>query len=250
MGKQITRDLSVDCGECPLRLLEVFHAFTASEVGFMKSFKTGEMKIEAGGPVMAQDASSPFLFTVLSGYGVRTILLEDGRRQVVGFVFPGDFLGLQNGVIGVMRHGIEATTEMHLCVFPRDRLWDLFKSSPERAFDLTWLASREERALGESLTTVGRKTARERVAFALCAVLRRSERLELVEDRGAPMPWTQQDLADALGLSHVHVNRTLKRLRAEGLVALGDGYLSAPDFDRLAAIGHFDPTLERPRPLI
>ncbi|MEO1329065.1 MAG: Crp/Fnr family transcriptional regulator [Pseudomonadota bacterium] len=216
----------------------------------MQSFKAGELVVEAGSPVLLQGATSPYIFTVLKGWAQRNISLEDGRRQVVNFVFPGDFIGLQSAILGEMGHSVEAVTEMTLCVFTKDRFWDLFKNSPERAYDLTWIASREERMLGDTLATVGRKTAQERVAYALSSIYRRSKAQNLLIDGAAPMPWKQQDLADALGLSLVHTNKTLRRLREQQLAEWRGDELRVHDLGKLSDVGHYDLSATLTRPLI
>jgi len=178
----------------------------------MQRFKVGELIVDAGAPILMEGSNSPQLFTALHGLGLRYKTLENGRRQVVNFVFPGDFLGLQAGIMGEMAHSIVATSAMTLCVFDRAGIWDLFKNHPERAFDLTWLAAAEEHFLGDALVTVGQRTAKEAVAWSLARIYLRGQSLGLVKGDAMDMPYIQQDLADALGLSLVHTNKTLAAL--------------------------------------
>ncbi|HBS49708.1 MAG TPA: Crp/Fnr family transcriptional regulator, partial [Rhodobacteraceae bacterium] len=166
------------------------------------------------------------------------------------FVFPGDLVGLQAGVMEEMAHSVVAATEMWLCVFDRANIWSLFRNRPERAFDLTWLAAVEERFLGEALVALGQRSARERVAWALSQVMRWLDALGLAQDGTAPFPFRQQDLADALGLSLVHTNKTLARLREAGLAQWRDGKLTVPDLAALAAEVDMADEPVRPRPLI
>jgi CRP/FNR family transcriptional regulator, anaerobic regulatory protein len=140
--------MATSCRQCPLRNLPIFPQLEASELEFVQRFKGGEQTVEPGATILLEGSSSGQLFTVLRGLGLRYKMLPDGRRQVINFVFPGDFIGLQAAVMGEMKHSVEATTAMTLCTFDRADLWSLFRNYPARAFDLTWLAAVEEHLLG------------------------------------------------------------------------------------------------------
>jgi CRP-like cAMP-binding protein len=168
----------------------------------------------------------------------------------VNFILPGDFIGLQAGVMGEMGHSVEATTKMTLCVFNRSAIWNFFKDNPERAFSVTWLAAIEEHFLGDALATVGQRDALQSVAWALAKVYLRGQQLNMVSKRQMPLPFRQQDLADALGLSLVHTNKTLAKLRDRQLAQWSDGVLSIADIDKLAAIAMIEDTTVPQRPLL
>ena len=244
-GKQTTK-----CADCPLRSRRLFKPFTPETLAFMQAFKTGEMVIEPGTPLLSEGSSTPQVYTALSGLGLRYKTLHDGGRQVISFVMPGDFIGLQAGVMGEMKHSVEATTEMTLCVFDRSSIWNLFKSEPERAFDLTWIAAIEEHFLGESLAALGQQSGRERVAWALVRLYKQLSALDLRKKNSVPLPYRQNDLADALGLSLVHTNKILSRLRLGGLAIWTNGVLTVPSLPALAAVSGEDAEAEPVRPLI
>jgi len=210
--------LATECQDCPLRRKPIFEDMSAEDLRFMQRFKVGEMVVDPGTPILMEGSNSPQLYTALRGMGLRYKLLPNGRRHVVSMVFPGDFVGLQAGVMGEMGHSVEATTHMALCVFDRSELWSFFKDRPERAYALTWLAAVEEHFLGESLSTLGQRTAKQSIAWALTRIFIRGTALGLVRDNAMPLPFKQQDLADALGLSLVHTNKTLKALKDQQLV--------------------------------
>ena len=244
--------MSIRCAKCPLRARKAFKSLSDDDLAFMERFKTGELHVEAGTPVVVEGSKSPHFHTVLSGAALRTKLLADGRRQGVNFVFPGDLVGLQSSLLTEMAHGVEAVTDMRLCIFSRERLWELFRSSPARAFDLTWLAATEERSLGEMLLSAGRRDARERVAALLLYLGRRAEESAFSESRlETPFPFRQQDLADAAGLSLVHTNKMLQSLRAARLIRIADGMMTILDEPRLkeAAMSDEEPG-EHGRPLL
>jgi CRP/FNR family transcriptional regulator, anaerobic regulatory protein len=228
--------MSVDCAKCPLRELDCFDEMTASDVAFMQRFKAGEVRVGPGAPVLTEGVRSPQLFTVLAGLGLRYKTLEDGRRQVLNFVMPGDFLGLQAAVDGEMGHSVEATTEMTLCVFERSKIWSVFKHHPSRAYDITWIAATEEHFLGETLASIGQRSAIERIAWGLLMIWDRAGQLGLIGNGMLDFPFRQQDLADTLGLSLVHTNKTLARLRERGLATWVDRRLRLHDTRALARL--------------
>ncbi|MGB3246201.1 MAG: Crp/Fnr family transcriptional regulator [Sulfitobacter sp.] len=216
----------------------------------MKRFKVGELAVESGTPLLSEGSSTPQVFTALSGMGLRYKTLENGERQVISFVMPGDFIGLQAAVMGEMQHSVEASTDMVLCVFDRSSLWDLFKQEPQRAFDLTWVAAIEEHFLGETVAALGQRTGTERVAWAMVRLFIHLSALDLRNDNAVPLPYRQQDLADALGLSLVHTNKILSSFRRKGLAIWKESKLTIPDLAKLADLASLDPEAEPVRPLI
>lgn len=241
--------MTTDCRFCPIRKRDVFVPMTEAEVSYMVEFKRGELQVDAGTTLMNEGSTSPQLYTVLEGLGLRYKTLESGERQVINFVMPGDFIGLQAGVMNEMHHSVEATTAMKLCVFDRKALWSLFRDHPERAFDVTWIAAVEEHFLGETLAVLGHMRGMQRLARAFIRLFHRGNALGLVENGRMLLPYKQQDLADALGLSLVHTNKTLKRMRDEGIASWQDGHLTILSFDGLCAIAGVevdDPPMKRP----
>src|SRR4051794_34517330 len=160
----------VPCEKCPLRALECLREFTAKELEFVSSFKSGELNVQAGTSILLQSTNSAHLYTILSGWAFRYKTLPDGRRQILNYALPSDLLGLQGSINDEMQHSVEALTDMMLCVFPREKLWGLYTDFPTLAFDVTWLAAREEQILDEQLLSVGRRTAMERLASLLLSM--------------------------------------------------------------------------------
>ncbi|MFZ5964796.1 Crp/Fnr family transcriptional regulator [Thalassococcus sp. BH17M4-6] len=242
--------MSIKCINCPIRKAEIFQPMGRETLEFMQRFKVGELEVEPRTPLMSEGANAPQLFTALSGMGLRYKLLPNGRRQVISLVLPGDFIGLQAGVMKEMTHSVEATTSMKLCVFDRSELWTLYRSLPERGFALTWLAASEERFLGEALTSLGQRSAIERVAWAMARIFRRLSETGLARGKSVPLPYRQQDLADGLGLSLVHTNKTLAKLRERQLSSWTDGTLTVPDLEELEDVAMMDHSELPIRPLM
>jgi CRP/FNR family transcriptional regulator, anaerobic regulatory protein len=242
--------MPVPCDKCPLRRCDCFLPMTEEELAFMLRFKAGELSVDAGSTILMEGSNSPQVFTVLSGMGTRYKTLEDGSRQVINFLFPGDFIGLQAGIMGEMKHSVEASTQMVLCVFNRSELWNMFKAHPARAYDLTWIAAVEEHFLGETLAALGQRSAGQRIAWALLRIHHRLRAVGLEKAGAVPLAFRQQDLADALGLSLVHTNKTLMHLRKVGLARWADGYLEISDRVKLADYAGSAPEPLEKRPLM
>jgi CRP-like cAMP-binding protein len=238
------------CEQCPLRRRKTLREFTPEELAFVKTFKTDELRVDAGASFLRQGASSEHLYTVLSGWAFRYKMLDDGRRQILNYALPADMVGLQGALMREMEHSVEALTPLVLCVFPRAKLWDLYNRFPSLAFDVTWLAAREERLIDENLINLGRRTALERTAYLLLNLFARAEEAGLTKNGTIQFPFTQQHLADTLGMSLVHTNKTLKRLFASKAVRWKDRVFEMIDRAALAGIAGDEIQLHLPRPFI
>ena len=238
------------CAKCPLRARAIFREFTAAELGYISTFKTGELTVDKGATVLVEGAHSAHLFTVLQGWGFRYKLLPDGRRQILNYVMPGDLIGLQGSLMEEMRHSVEALSPMLLCVFERDQLQDLYRNYPGLGYDITWLAAREEQMLDENLLSVGRRTALERAAYLIAFLHHRAVTVGIGTRGIFAIPVTQQHMADTLGLSLVHTNKTIRKLINAKLIRWRDGGCQVLAFEKLTEMAGWSPDLEEKRPLL
>lgn len=213
------------CIACRLRQTGAFTPVMPEELSFIENFRSGTSAVPAGGTILYEQKPNGKLLTLYSGWAFRYKTLSDGRRQILNFLLPGDLIGLQQKFSDGPIHGIEAVTDVTLCVFPREGLWGLFRQHPSLGYDITWLSAREEGMVDDNLLTAGRRNATERVAMLLMHLYRRLERIGLAEDGSVEFPINQQHIADILGLSLVHTNKTLRRLRKLGLYELQNGRL-------------------------
>lgn len=238
------------CKQCPLRPLPAFRPFEPEEVEFVSTFKRGELAVDRGSTVVVEGSHSAHLYTVLSGWGFRYKLLPDGRRQILNYLLPGDLIGLQAGVMGEMEHSVEALSPMLMCTFERDRLFSLFEKHPGLGFDVTWLAAHEEQMLDEHLLSVGRRSAAERAAYLVAFLDERAEGVRSAVSGSRLIPITQQHVADTLGLSLVHTNKTLRKLAGAGLIAWKEGGCEVLSKKRLLNLAGWEGLPKRPRPLL
>jgi CRP-like cAMP-binding protein len=242
--------MHVSCFECALRACGLFKPITPAELSSINDIKRDHLLLPAGSEIVHAGDDSPELYTLYSGWAFRFKTLPDGRRQILNFLLPGDLLGLQAAMFDVAQHGIEALTDVQLCLLPRRKVWALFERMPGLAFDLAWLGSREEGYVDENLTGVGRRSAAERAAALIIMLYKRARALGLVTEGAFAFPLTQQHIADALGLSLVHTNKTLARLRRLGMFTRSNGFMTLTNPHVLERIAqHFDEEVAL-RPLI
>jgi len=237
------------CRACPLVKFSHFRKFTPDEVAFVAQFKRGELSAERGATILLEGAHSAHLYTVLAGWGFRYKILDDGRRQILNYLLPGDLVGLQGSLLGEMQHSVEALTSMTLCVFERENLPELFRNHASLAYDVTWIAAQEERILDEHLLSVGRRSALERASYLLAFLHHRAKSVAELNGHDA-IPITQQHIADTLGLSIVHTNKTLRKLAERKMIAWRDRGCAVLDVDGLADVAGWDAELPSLRPFI
>ncbi len=226
------------CVECPLRRLPLFIEQSADETALVQSLKRRELRLPADTALIHEGQTDAPLYTLLSGWAFRYKTLSDGRRQILNFLLAGDFIGVQQKMGDAATHGVVTLTDSVLCVFQRDALWQLHRQSPSMGFNITWLTAHEESLVDDTLLSVGRRSAEERIATLLIVLYKRVAALlpDGGSARGVPFPLTQQHIADGLGLSLVHTNKTLRKLARRGLHRIEDGRLQLLDVKALAKL--------------
>ncbi|HRO10414.1 Crp/Fnr family transcriptional regulator [Amaricoccus sp.] len=240
----------IPCEICPLRARPVFRALTREELAFMHGFKRGELVVDAGATILMEDSASPHLYTILEGWAFRHKQIEDGRRQVLNFALPGDLVGLQLAIMNEMQHTVTALTRARLCVFQRDKVWSVFRDHASLGFAMTWSAAREEQLLDGHLLSVGQRNAIERVAYLILHLYDRAEAVGYAGNDALRAPFTQAHFADALGITTVHLSRTLRRLREQEVVRWSEDAIVILARRELERIGSYERVEGPCRPLI
>lgn len=149
-----------------------------------------------------------------------------------------------------MHHSVEALTPVVLCKFDKKRLWSLFEHHSGLAFDITWLAANEKSILGDFLLSVGQRSAIERIAFLFLVLHQRARVAGLVAGRRVRFPFTQEHLADTIGFSLVHTNKSLGRLRRSGVFTWVGDEFTLNDEAALAELAGGPSSAETKRPFI
>ena len=177
---------------------------------------------------------------ILTGWACRYKQLEDGRRQVVSFFLPGDMCDLNVFILKEMDHSIGTITAVTMADLSREFFDEISAGYPRIATALWWETLVNAAIQREWTMNLGQRTASERMAHLLCEIFFRLRLAGFTEGLSCEFPLTQADLADATGLSKVHVNRTLQELRAAGLVVLKGKTLTVPNLERLMNAGLFN----------
>jgi CRP-like cAMP-binding protein len=183
---------------------------------------------------------------LLSGWLCRYKTLEDGRRQIVNFIVPGETCDAYAYLLSRMDHSIAAITPVTYAEIKRARLEKMVADDRSLA-EAIWCETLLNNAIQrEWAINLGRRMALERVAHLFCEMFERLRPVGLTDGNSCGLPVTQMDLADATGLSVVHLNRTLQELRATGLIVLRDRMLTINDLDALKGLAMFSPNYLQP----
>jgi CRP-like cAMP-binding protein len=242
--------MRVSCFECALRRSGAFKPISDMELAFINEMKRDHLVYPPGAEIIAAGADQAELYTLYAGWAIRCKTLPDGRRQILNIILPGDLIGLQGAMFEAAAYSVEALTEVHLCLLPRRKVWSLFENMPELAFDVSWLGSREESIVDENLTSAGQRTAAERIAALIIQLYKRLNMLGLVANGAMPFPLTQQHIADTLGLSLVHTNKSLAKLRKLGMFSQSNGTLLLSNPKALESLSQYFDEEAAQRPLI
>ncbi len=190
--------------------------------------------------LLDESGGTDCLFIVTEGWACRVTTTRDGLRQFPALLVPGDVANLDSLMFDRLDYAVQTLSRATILPLPLDRVRRLAAQHPGIAQTFAWLAMLENATLGEWAASLGQRSASERLAHLLCEL---SVRLGLEDGRepAFAFPLTHTQLGDALGLTSVHVNRTMHRLSADGLVTVSDRTITLPDFSRLREIAGFDP---------
>ena len=176
---------------------------------------------------------------ILDGFAYRHKVTVDGTRQIVSVHIAGDFVDLDGALLNIADHNVQALTRCEVAFIPRDAIRALIASRPKVGMAM-WVDTLIDGSIfREWVVNVGRRDARARIAHLLCEVARRLEAAGLVEEYRYELPMTQEQLADACGLTPVHVNRVLKAMEREGVIERNRRFINIPDWERLRRAGGF-----------
>lgn len=242
--------MRVSCFDCALRKCGAFKPVNDIELAFINEMKREHLVCPPGSEIVAAGQEQVELYTLYAGWAIRTKTLADGRRQILNIHLPGDLIGLQGAMFDAPSYSVEALTEVQLCLFPRRKVWSLFENMPELAFDMTWLAAHEERYVDEGLLSVGQRSATERIAALIIMLYKRLNKLGLVVNGAMRFPLKQQDIADTLGLSLVHTNKSLAKLRRVGMFSQTNSTILLTNPKALESLAQYFDEETPMRPLI
>ena len=224
-----------------IRKLSAAETLTYHDHGVLAELCSHPKSIGAGRDIIRAGDPPSDVHLVLDGFAYRYKILPEGNRQILAVLLPGDFCDLHVAILGEMDHAIATLTPCTMVDIPAATIRDLTENHPRITRALWWATLVDEGILREWLAGMGQREAPERMAHLFCELLLRLQLVGAADDDSYDLPLTQTDLGDVLGMTSVHVNRTLRHLRELDLVELKRRRLTIRDVVRLKAYCSFDP---------
>jgi CRP-like cAMP-binding protein len=225
-----------------LRKLERFSPISEDEQQALLAAISAERVFAPGEDVIHEHRPTEGVFIIVEGFACRYKLLPNGRRQIIGFLLPGDMCDLRVCLLRRMDHSIAALGPVSTLLIPPDAALELLENSTQLTRALWWSTVVEDSITREWIVNVGYRSAFERVAHLFCEIFWRLESVGLARDNQCHLPLTQIELGDTLALSSVHINRTLMGMRRANLVNLQRGHLELLNRPALERAAGFDPS--------
>jgi CRP-like cAMP-binding protein len=222
-----------------LRKLEKRAPLTASDREAVAALNFSHKTYEPSSYLAREGTIAEAATVILEGFAYRQKLTQDGSRQIVSVHVPGDFVDLENSLLKVADHNVQALTRCEVAAIPVRDVIALIDTHP-RVGRALWVDTLIDASIyREWITNVGRRRAKQRLGHLLCEFASRMRTAGLGSEEGYRLPMTQEQLGDATGLTPVHVNRSLKALEAENLIVRRRHYVGIPDWDRLRQASDF-----------
>lgn len=226
-------------GSCLAERLGHYVTLSAQEEKALAQLEEQERTYRRGSTIRREHDAARELFIVQKGWLHSCVLLGNGSRQIMRFHFPGDIVGLSSLAFGRSSDSITAVTDVTLCPFDKDKLALLFQQHPRLAALIFTLSVAERVSLADRLASIGRTSARARVASLLCEIFARLRVMAGARMTEFHNPLTQEEIGDATGLTAVHVNRMMRGLVDDGLIGRSGNVISVADEARLAEEANF-----------
>ena len=231
--------------------LAAFVALSDGDLAVLARLHKRRRSFLAGRDLVHEGQTEQSAYVLAAGWVCSYKLQPHGKRQIIDFQIPGDFLGLRSILLRTSDHSFEPIVDIQAIEVPKGDLLDAFSETPRLATAILWAASRDEAMVVEHLVRLGSRDADKRLAHFLLELFSRLTLVGMADSAGYACPLSQYHLADALGLTSVHVNRTLRKLREAGLVTMREGRVEIMDLDGLAKLAEFDPAyLDQTGPLL
>lgn len=222
--------------------LSYYAELSESDFAPMRALSSHKQLAERGRDIVVAGEAFKRAFVVQRGWAIRYQMLDDGRRQVLNVLMPGDMFDLQVFVAKEADHSVMAVTDVELLTVAPMEMLAALQGHGTLALSFWWAAAQEEAMLRQQIVRNGRRTARERVAHFLLELHRRAQVVSEGNVNGFHLPLTQTLIGDAVGLSHIHVNRVLRKFTVEKLIRRERTWLELVDCEGLAEICDFDPS--------
>ncbi len=223
------------CEDCAIRSSALFGELETSQLDKARKLRSSQVTYQTGEYLYHEGDTADKAYTVYSGWVTLFKNLENGDRQILRFALPGDFLCYKVGHHSTLDHSAVAASDVTLCAFPIDRFRQTIAELPDLAFAISSVTDTTTQRCHSALTSIASHPAETKVAFLLLSLYIRE--LSLIgEAECVPFPITQEDVADTLGLTSIHVNRVFQSLRSKGLIECKNRCLWVSDKEALAKV--------------
>ena len=230
----------------PLHVIEKLGRFvdlTDEERDALRRLSRHAQRYPRGADLISEGDKPDSVFLLLEGWAFRYKQLESGDRQIMAYLIPGDMCDVRIFLYDEMDHSIGLLSDAQVAKIPAIEMLDLMDRFPRIERALMWATLVDESTLREWLLNIGQRDALQRLGHLFCELCVRLGIVNLVDGNETfALPLTQSELADTTGMTTVHVNRSLQRLRQEGLISTRDGKLTILDFAQLAKLSGFNAT--------
>jgi len=221
--------------------LEAFSGLTQVDREWLTTISSRTAFVAANTTLIGEGDVPDGVFLILEGFAYRYKTTPEGRRQIFGYLVPGDFCDLHVALLEEMDHSIGTLSACRVVKIPTRTVVDLTDNHPALARAFWWCSLVDEATLREWLVNVGQRSAVQRIAHLLCELHVRLKAVGLTTEGAFKLPITQTELADTVGLSNVHVNRSLKVLRDAGLVTFRGSSVVISNVEHLKHFSSFNP---------
>ena len=221
------------------RKLNAFVALSERELGVLAELQSAPIRIKRGKELVHEGQTGHMAYILLAGWACSFKLVPDGGRQIIRFPLPGDWIGLRSALLRISDHCFSALTDAVVSSIDASRMLRIFEEVPRLGVAILWATSQDEAMVVDHLVSLGRRSAIERTAHFFLELHERLRRVGLAANGEFACPLNQYVLADALGLSAIHVNRVLRQLRERGLLALKAGTMTIHDHDGLMTLAGY-----------
>jgi CRP-like cAMP-binding protein len=215
---------------------DVFHSLGESERALVEAASLRRVTLAPRRLLATAGEVGVELFRIEVGWAYRFRDCEQVCRQILDFILPGEIVGLESALLGVIDHSVRTLTPLQAAVLDPRLIGQAFSAVPNLGLRFARYAAAERSRTNQLLTVLGCGDAIERIAFLMVSLYRRQAQRDKIDPLNCPFPLRRQHLADALGLTGAHINRTLNHLRDEGLAMVKDYRLVIRDLPRLEAI--------------
>jgi len=212
-----------------------------AEIAFMEGLQNHIVPVAKGQDFVEHGNDMLMTCVIMEGWAIRYHLLEDGRRQILSYALPGDIIGLHINFRAQATYSAAALTPLKIATIDPLRMLEITQKYPVLASGLSWCTAREFAILGDQAVRLGRLAAPQRVAHLLLELWHRLALIGETEGDWVDIPMSQTEIADTLGLSLVHTNRSLRALREAKLITIKPGAIHLDDIDALIEMSEFNP---------